>query len=76
MLKERVKKSEKLTPDVKKAFKAWVIEQGTKTDAAIALGLSRMSLDMVLAKGSCRPSTASKIKEVLNLTEDGSTNNS
>lgn len=67
IMDKRQRKSEKLTPDVKRALAKFVNDQETQTDAAEKIGISRNTLVLIKAKGSCHPETASKIREALSL---------
>lgn len=62
----RRRKSEKLTPAEKIAFKKWVMSHDTQEDAREALGVAKSTLDRVLALGSGNPDTVQKIREKIN----------
>ena len=65
--KQRVRRSEKLTPDELTAFKAKAEEFDTKIDAADFFGFSTVTLDNVSLKGSGKPATIRTIREKLQL---------
>jgi hypothetical protein len=62
---DRPRKSEKMTKEDFEALKKWVDKQPTKVDAAILLGLSRVSLDRILLAGTAKTETIQKIKSVI-----------
>lgn len=62
---DRARKSESLTKEEQKLFKTWVEKQETKIDAAEILGITRATLDKILATGSGRPDTITKIRSVI-----------
>jgi hypothetical protein len=62
---ERKRKRDILSPQDRKALKAYVTTFPTIIDAAVAIGIHRNVLDLVLVKGSGAPETISKIKEKL-----------
>lgn len=63
----RVKRSEKLLPDEKKAFDRKVDSFDTKRDAAEYFGFSTVTLDNILLRGSCKPNTKKLILQKLGL---------
>jgi hypothetical protein len=65
VINQRIRKSEKLTPEVFKAFKKWVRSKETKIDAYEKLAISQPTLDRVIEKGKCHGSVAIKIKATL-----------
>lgn len=62
---DRIRKSVKLTPDEVKGLDKWVKAQPTKIDAALAIGISRQALDIILLKKSGSHESVDKIKKVL-----------
>lgn len=64
--KERIRKSERLLPDERKKFKQYVDSFETKIDCAESLGLSRVTLDRLIFKGSGKPETIEIVREALN----------
>lgn len=62
-IQERNRKSVKMEPDEFKAFKKYVYTFPTIIDAALAIGVHRNTLDMVLIKGKGSPETIGKIRE-------------
>lgn len=63
--KTRVRRSEKLTAEEKKAYSRKVASFETKIDAADFFGFSKVTLDAVLLKGSGKPYTINLIREKL-----------
>jgi hypothetical protein len=63
---ERKRRSEKMSKEEHKAFIKWVNSFDTKTDAVVALGISRPTLDNLIFKGSGKPDTIKLIREKLN----------
>ena len=63
--KTRVRRSEKLTAEEKKAYRRIVNAFETKIDAADFFGFSKVTLDAVLLKGSGKPHTINLIREKL-----------
>lgn len=61
-MKNRVRKSVKLSREQLEALKTWVSEQDTKLDAADELGVAPNTLDRVLLAGSGSHDTIEKIK--------------
>lgn len=62
----RRRRSERLTDSERELFSSWVASFDTKTDAKEALGVSIVTLDNVLLRGSGRPDTIAKIREHIN----------
>lgn len=62
---ERKRRSERMTKEEHKAFTKWVASFQTKLDAAYVVGVSRITLDAVLLKGSGKPETINTIREIL-----------
>lgn len=58
-----------MTKEEHRAFVKYVATFPTKLDAAFAVGVSRLTLDAVLLKGSGRPDTIQMIREKLNETK-------
>jgi hypothetical protein len=69
-IQERKRKSEKLTPQEFKALKKYVYSFNTVIDAAVAIGIHRNTLDIVLIKGKGSPETVGLIREKLNSSEN------
>ena len=65
--KERVRKSEKLTPELKKAFKEKVASFEVKVDAAEFFGVSTVTIDNIILRGSAKPATITTIKTKLGI---------
>lgn len=61
----RRRKSEKLSPEEKRAFTHYVKKFDTKLDAIEAIGISRPTLDAILVKGSGHPDSILKIRNAL-----------
>lgn len=66
-LQDRKRRSEHMTKDEHKAFHKFVSQFPTKIDAALAIGVSRVTLDAVMFKGSGKPETIRLIREKLNV---------
>ncbi len=62
---QRVRRSEKLTPEEHRQFKKHANSFDTKRDAAEYYGFSVVTLDAVLLKGSGKPTTVKTIREKL-----------
>lgn len=62
-LTQRKRRSEKLTKEEQKAFLKYVESFPTKVDACGALGISRVTLDAVIFRGSGHPKTVKIIRE-------------
>jgi hypothetical protein len=62
---ERRRRSELMDKELKSAFKKYVAGFPTKTDAAIALGVSRVTLNGLISRGSGKPETIQAIREKL-----------
>ena len=67
--KERVRRSEKLTPTEKQAYDELVETFDTKIDAAEFFGFSVVTLDAVSLKGSGKPGTIAIIREKIGTAE-------
>jgi hypothetical protein len=61
----RSRKSEKLTPDERKALKLYRKKFDTEVDCAISIGIDRLVLNRVLLIGSASPGTVEKIRAAL-----------
>ena len=61
----RSRKSEKLTPDEKKALKLYRKGFDTEVDCAVSIGIDRLVLNRVLVMGSASPATVEKIRVAL-----------
>lgn len=59
----RRRRSEQMTKEEHKAFTKWVQSFPTQIDAAIALGVTRITIGNLVLKGSGSPETISKIRE-------------
>lgn len=66
MTTDRIRRSEKLTNEELRAFKKYVSTFPTKIDAAVAIGISRPTLDLVIIRGSGNSITVGLIREKLN----------
>lgn len=66
---DRKRRSEKMSKEEHRAFLKYVSQYPTKIDAAIAVGVSRVTLDAVLLKGSGKPETIQIIREKLSQTQ-------
>lgn len=64
-IRDRKRKSEKLTSEEAKSLKKYVYAFPTVIDAAYTIGIHRNTLDMVLIKGSGSPETIEKIRTKL-----------
>lgn len=62
---EKKRRSVKLTPDEKKAFKKLMNTYDLKIEAAEAIGVTRQVLDLVLIKGSGSPETIDRIRKAI-----------
>lgn len=62
---ERKRRSEKLTKEEMRAFTKYLNTFPTKYDAAIAIGISRPTLNLVIIRGSGYWETIQKIREKL-----------
>lgn len=62
---QRVRRSEKLTPQEHRDFKKHANSFDTRIDASQFYGFSLVTLDAVLLKGSGKPSTVQLIREKL-----------
>ncbi len=62
---KKAKRSVRLASTDFTAFKKWVRGCDTKTEAADKLGVSRMTLDNIILKGTGHPETINKIVELL-----------
>lgn len=69
-VRNRKRRSEKLTPEEHEAFKSYVRSFQTKYDAHLALNISLNTVDSVLLKGSGKPGTIDKIREKINPVEE------
>jgi len=65
MEKTRKRKSVRLTPEERKAFKKYVNGFDTKLDCAEALGVHFNTLPRILKLGKCHPDTYIKILNTL-----------
>lgn len=63
---ERKRRSESLTKEEVRAFAKYLGTFPTKFDAAIAIGISRPTLNLVIIRGSGHPDTIRLIREKLN----------
>lgn len=61
----RSRKSEKLTPEERKALKLYRKGFDTEVDCAVAIGIDRLVLNRVLLIGSASPTTVEKIRMAL-----------
>lgn len=61
----RNRKSERLTPDERKALKAYRKGFNTEVDCAVSIGIDRLVLNRVLLVGSGAPATIEKIRAAL-----------
>lgn len=59
------RKSEKLTPEERKALKQYRKGFDTEVDCAVAIGIDRLVLNRVLLIGSASPATVEKIRAAL-----------
>jgi hypothetical protein len=66
MIMERKRRSEQLTKEEVKAFCKYLSTFPTKFDAALAIGVSRPTLNLVIIRGSGHPETIRLIREKLN----------
>lgn len=64
-IQERKRKSERLSNDELRLLKKYVASFPTVIDAALAIGIHRNTLDIILIKGSGSPESVGKIKEKL-----------
>jgi sugar diacid utilization regulator len=64
-IKERKRKSEKLTTEERRALKKYVASFPTVIDAADSIGIHRNTLDIVMIKGGGSPETVSAIRSAL-----------
>jgi hypothetical protein len=62
-MESRKRRSEQMTKEEHRAFIKWVHSFPTKIDVAYVLGVSRITIDSVLLKGSGKPETIHKIRE-------------
>lgn len=60
---ERNRRSEKMTKEERRALRNYILAFPTKFDAALALGVSRPTLDNLIFKGSGKPRTIKLIRE-------------
>lgn len=60
---DRKRRSEKLTQEERRSFRKYVESFDTKQDCAIALGITRPTLDNIIHKGSGRPDTVQIIRD-------------
>lgn len=65
----RKRRSESLTRDEVKVFSKYISTFPTKIDAAFALGVSRITLDSLILKGSGKPETIATVREKLSAYE-------
>jgi hypothetical protein len=65
MLLDRKRRSESLTKEEVKAFNKYLSTFPTKTDAAITIGISRPTLNLVIIRGSGHPETIEAIRRKL-----------
>ena len=65
ILQDRKRKSEKMSKEEHKAFLKYVGSFPTKVDAAVALGVSRPTLDGLIHRGSGHPDTIQIVRERL-----------
>ncbi len=66
MAKER--RSEKLSNEEYRTLMKWIGVQETKEIAAEKIGVSRQALHTIILAKSCKPATARKIREAVNVT--------
>lgn len=59
---DRKRRSEQMTPEEHRAFKNYVDGFPTKLDAALHIGLSRPTLNLVIIRGSGAPDTIKAIR--------------
>ena len=59
----RKRRSESLTKEEFRAFNKYVNSFPTKFDAALAIGISRPTLNLVIIRGSGHPDTIQAIRE-------------
>jgi predicted DNA-binding protein (UPF0251 family) len=62
-IRPRPKRSEKITPDEAAALSQYVASLDTQYDAALDLGVSRVTLTNILLRKSGKPSTVAVIRE-------------
>jgi hypothetical protein len=67
-IKPRIRRSEIMTKEEHRAFEKWVKSFPTQLDAADVLGYSRVTLMNVVIKGSGKPETIQRIREVIKQT--------
>jgi hypothetical protein len=65
MTLDRKRRSESLTPEEFRAFKKYLNTFPTKFDAALTIGISRPTLNLVIIRGSGHPDTIRTIREKL-----------
>jgi hypothetical protein len=65
IMTERKRRSEALTKEERKAFEKYLGTFPTKFDAAVAIGISRPTLNLVIIRGSGHPDTIKAIREKL-----------
>lgn len=65
-IRERKRKSERLSKDEHKALLKYVRSHHTIIDAAECIGIHRNVLDLVLIKGSGSPETIEKVRTTIN----------
>jgi hypothetical protein len=65
MITDRKRRSESLTKDEVKALQKYLTTFPTKYDAAIAIGISRPTLNLVIIRGSGHPDTVATIRAAL-----------
>jgi hypothetical protein len=68
MTLDRKRRSESLTPEEFRAFKKYLNTFPTKLDAALTIGISRPTLNLVIIRGSGHPDTIKAIRGKLNQT--------
>lgn len=64
--KNRIRRSEALTPEEHERFKEYVGSFPTKVDAMEALETTWPTLDRIILKGSGRPASIEKIRKAIN----------
>jgi DNA-binding XRE family transcriptional regulator len=63
--RERKRRSEKLTDLERKAFRQWIGTYETQEDAAEAFGFSRTTLVLVDTRGSGKPETVARVRQLI-----------
>ncbi len=64
----RIRKSVKLTSQEMKAFKKWLSQFNTQTDAAEALDINRPTIGRILMSGGGHQVTIEKVRKALDQT--------